>query len=537
MTITIGPPAQIRLEASSFCNLRCPLCPTTTGDVHHQAVGGGFLRFEDFRKLLDDNPGLKRIELSNYGEVFLNPALLRMLELAHQRGIELTANNGVHLNKVRPEVLEGLVKYQFRRLMCSIDGASGETYSIYRIRGRFTNVIDNIRKINTLKQRYCSPFPALTWKFVVFGHNEHELPVAREMARELGMEFYPALNWDDNFSPVRDPEAVRAATGTGAATFDEYEALHGRSYYEPICHQLWDDPQINWDGKLLGCCVNYWGDFGGNAFRDGLTASVNTEQIVYARAMLLGHAPSRGDIPCTNCKYYHGMRKRNQWLERGARKIDPIGQENPPRERATVAVQLSVADLLAAGLAHHQAGRLAEAEAHYQQVLAAIPGHGDALHLLGVIAYQSNRPEMAIELIGQAIEHNGNIASYHTSCGLALQSLRRLGEALDNHDRALALDRDNVEALNNRGLVLQELERFDEALESYDRALAVRPDFAKALNNRGNALRALERLEEAVASYDRALALDPRLVETSYNRGEALRDLEQSQLRDRPPSG
>jgi len=320
MANTIRPPTQIRLETSSFCNLRCPSCPTTTGEVHRQAVGGGFLRFENFRNLLDDNPRLKRIELANKGEIFLNPALLSMLELAHQRGVKLTADAGVNLNKVRPEVLEGLVKYQFLSLVCSIDGASEETYSIYRVRGKFTNVIDNIRKINELKQQYRSPFPELTWKFIVFGHNEHELPVAREMARELGMKFRPALNYDPNYSPVRDLEAVRAATGMGAATRDEYEGLYdGELYDESICHQLWDVPQINWDGKLLGCCINIWGDFGGNAFREGLRESLNTEQIVYARAMLLGRAPPREDIPCTTCHMYLRMRKRGRLLDRSVR--------------------------------------------------------------------------------------------------------------------------------------------------------------------------------------------------------------------------
>jgi len=320
MSTTVGPPVRIRLEASSFCNLRCPLCPTATGEIHRQAVSGGFLNFENFRKLLDDNPGLKSIELSNWGEIFLNPALLGMLELAHQRGVKLTAENGVNLNKVRPEVLEGLVKYQFRRLTCSIDGASEETYSIYRVRGKFANVIANIRKINELKQLYRSPFPELVWKFVVFGHNEHELPVAFEMARELGMHFFPTVNnWDSNYSPVRDREAVRAATGMHATTVDEYYALNDKPYDAYLCHQLWDDPQINWDGKVLGCCVNSWGDFGGNAFRDGLRASVNTEQIMYGRAMLLGRAPPRGDIPCTECHVYKEMHQRGQWLDRGTR--------------------------------------------------------------------------------------------------------------------------------------------------------------------------------------------------------------------------
>ena len=251
---TIKPPVAIRLEASSFCNLRCPLCPTTTGDVHRGAVGGGFLRFEDFRKLLDDNPGLQHIELSNYGEIFLNPALLSVLELAHERGVTLSAVNGVNLNKIRPEVLEGLVKYQFRQLVCSIDGASQETYSIYRVRGKFANVINNIRKINELKQLYSSPFPELSWKFVVFGHNEHEVAVAREMARELGITFFTALNWDPNYSPVRDPEAVRAATNDAIVSRDEFEELHGHSRDLWFCSQLWDTAdQLGRQGARLLC--------------------------------------------------------------------------------------------------------------------------------------------------------------------------------------------------------------------------------------------------------------------------------------------
>jgi Flp pilus assembly protein TadD len=491
-------------------------------------VRGGFLRFEDFRKLLDDNPGLTSIELSNNGEIFLNPALLNMLELAHQRGVALTAENGVNLNKVRPEVLEGLGKYRFRTLVCSIVGASEESYSVYRIRGKFANVIDNVRKINVLKQRYRSRYPALTWKFVVFGHNEHELPVARTMARALGMQFYPELNWDPNFSPVWDTQGVRAATGMGAATYQEHQALHGQDFHQQFCHQLWDHPQINWDGKVLGCCVDVWGDFGGNAFRDGLTASVNTEQIVHARAMLLGRVRAREDIPCTTCSVYRGMCERSHWLERGAGKIDHTDRGNSPRETATAAGQSSVPELLAAGQAHHHAGRLVEAALHYQQVLAVAPGQADALYLLGVVVYQSGRPELAVELISQAIPQDGTKAPYHTVRGLALQSLKRLDEALDNHHWALALEPDNVEALNNRGLVLQELERFNEALDSFDGAIAISPDFAKALNNRGNVLRAFERLEEAIASYDRALALYPDSIEASYNRGEALRDLHHS---------
>src|SRR5580692_4360394 len=120
-TATIRPRA-MQIEASSFCQLRCPACPTTSGAIH-PAVGSGVLRPDDLRDVLDANPDIRQIELSNYGEIFLNPQLLDILRLCNERGIATTANNGVNLNQVRPEVLEGLVRHGLRVLSVSIDGA------------------------------------------------------------------------------------------------------------------------------------------------------------------------------------------------------------------------------------------------------------------------------------------------------------------------------------------------------------------------------------------------------------------------------
>jgi MoaA/NifB/PqqE/SkfB family radical SAM enzyme len=308
-------PAKIRLEASSFCQLRCPSCPTTAKAIH-PAVGSGFLKLGDFQRLLDENPWVKDIELSNYGEIFLNPDLLEIMKYADERDVALRAENGANLNHVREDVLDGLVKYRFRSITCSIDGASSETYERYRVRGNFKNVIENIRRINALKPQYRSAYPKLSWQFVVFGHNEHEIPRAKELAAELGMRFKLKLSWDPDFSPVRNHERVRREAG--AATRAEYRQRRGVDYMQRICDQLWDRPQINWDGKILGCCRNFWGDFGGNAFTDGLFNSINNEKIRYARNMLLGRKPERQDIPCTTCEIYLGMKAGGKWLERPA---------------------------------------------------------------------------------------------------------------------------------------------------------------------------------------------------------------------------
>jgi hypothetical protein len=55
-------------------------------------------------------------------------------------------SNGVNLNHARDEVLEGLVKIRVRAVNCSIDGASWETYGVYRVAGDFDLVIGNIQR-------------------------------------------------------------------------------------------------------------------------------------------------------------------------------------------------------------------------------------------------------------------------------------------------------------------------------------------------------------------------------------------------------
>ncbi len=244
------------------------------------------------------------------------PNFFRILDYAHRQSLAIELWNGVNLNHVRDEVLEGLVKYQVQGMLCSIDGASQETYKHYRVRGDFDKVIANIEKINDYKRLYRSYVPWLSWQFVVFGHNEHEIPRAREMAARLGMQFHTKLTWDNSFSPIRDSDFVRAQTGEKATTRAEFEAQRGEKFARSICNQLWDDPQINWNGNNLGCCRNFWSDFGGNAFRDGLDATLNGEKMAYARRMLRGRAPPRDDIPCATCEMYLAMRESSGFIAR-----------------------------------------------------------------------------------------------------------------------------------------------------------------------------------------------------------------------------
>jgi MoaA/NifB/PqqE/SkfB family radical SAM enzyme len=316
-------PKNIHIEAISACQLNCPSCPTARKEIQ-PVMGNGFLRSESLRQILEENPQLRHIELSNYGEALLNPELLKILELAHERGVAVSIG-GANLNTASDALLEGIVQFQVRWLSCSIDGASSETYPIYRVGGDFSQVIKNIEKINLYKREYGTKYPRLGWQFIVFGHNEHEIEKAREHARNLGMEFHLKLSWDEEFSPIRDKKRVRALLG--AASREEYREVNSRSYLQNTCNMLWDDPQINWDGKVFGCCRNFWGDFGGNALTDELVKSVNNEKMMYARKILQGEVVSRSDIPCATCDIYLTMNDTKLWLQRDpARRFKQLKQ-------------------------------------------------------------------------------------------------------------------------------------------------------------------------------------------------------------------
>lgn len=183
---------------------------------------------------------------------------------------------------------------------------------------------------------------------------------------------------------------------------------------------------------------------------------------------------------------------------------------------------MSVQEELQAALAHHQAGRLAQAEPIYRQILSRAPQHPDALHFLGLLAHQTGKHAAAIDLIGQSLQVNPGHAPCHMHRGLALQSLGRLDEALLSYDRALALDPLLAEAHNNRGFVLLEVGDAEQALPSLERALALRPDFPEALNNQGMALETLGRPVPALEKLDEALRLRPDFAEAHLNRGNAL---------------
>jgi predicted O-linked N-acetylglucosamine transferase (SPINDLY family) len=181
--------------------------------------------------------------------------------------------------------------------------------------------------------------------------------------------------------------------------------------------------------------------------------------------------------------------------------------------------------LMAQAQALHHGGRIAQAEAVYREVLRRSPRHFDALHSLGMLAFQAGHPQAAADLIGQALAVEPRDAGAHGNLGYALHVLGRHADALASLDRALEIRPQMLEALNNRGNTLSALGRHDESIASFDRALASKPDYVEAAYNRGNALHAAGRPADALAAYDAVIAARPDIAQAHNNRARVLQDL------------
>ena len=179
--------------------------------------------------------------------------------------------------------------------------------------------------------------------------------------------------------------------------------------------------------------------------------------------------------------------------------------------------------VLQTALEHHQAGRLPQAEALYQHILQRDATHADALHLLGVLAYQVGKPAIAIDLIGRAIAAYPDNANFYFNLASAQKDHGALDAAIGNYRQAIARHPKFYAAYVNLGSALHEMGELDAAIESYGQAREIQADVPELCNNLGNALQAQGKLNEAEDNFRRALALRPDFAEAHNNLGNALK--------------
>jgi radical SAM protein with 4Fe4S-binding SPASM domain len=272
-----GFPVKLTIDLTANCNLHCPLCPTGQGDKTRKR---GFMKYEDFKKLIDEiGEYLLDVDLFDWGEPLLNKEVFKMISYINRKRIKARISS--NLNYFPNGFEKELVKSRLHHLVVSLDGVTQESYSQYRVGGSLLKVVEAVKRINQEKKWQKSPFPFITWQFIVMKHNEHEIERAKKLVKAWGF----------------DRIVFQRNRGNMGNELFEREKKQSKT-----CNFLWNQSVINWNGSVSPCCFYYDEKYDfGNAFEKSFTEVWNNQKYQEARKLVIHKKSKDKDLICWNC--------------------------------------------------------------------------------------------------------------------------------------------------------------------------------------------------------------------------------------------
>lgn len=237
-------PLSLEIEASYYCNLKCPLCPRVPGA---NEKSNKHMSMELFYRIIQEakSKGLKALMLDHEAESLMNPRLLEMLKIARDAGI-LDLWLHTNANLLKPEISEQLIDFGITKINFSIDAATEETYRVVREGGDFNKCVNNVLAFLEAKNRKNATHVRTRVSFVVSDTNRHE--------RESFFQFWkdvPGLNLI-TFQDAIDFSRFESPDEDSNLTIEELDRVY--SDHPPFfCSQPWESPVVDTDGNVAPC--------------------------------------------------------------------------------------------------------------------------------------------------------------------------------------------------------------------------------------------------------------------------------------------
>jgi tetratricopeptide (TPR) repeat protein len=176
-------------------------------------------------------------------------------------------------------------------------------------------------------------------------------------------------------------------------------------------------------------------------------------------------------------------------------------------------------ELFSHALRVHTEEGIVRAKLLYKALLALLPDHSDALHLLGVVEYQSEQPHVAARNIQRALACDRKIAVYHSNLSLAYLDLGQVQAAFWATVRAIVLDPGHADVVINHGVACREVQIIDRAERFGQRGVWLNPLSSAAQSSFGLTLLVADRHFEAMGYLKIALIMAPADPNTLHTFG------------------
>ncbi|NJC70318.1 radical SAM protein [Planosporangium thailandense] len=205
-------PAELQVEITSACNLRCTMCLVSYKPPVNKLAGA--MTPELFERILDGVPTLRRLTMQGLGEPLLSPYLIDQVRRAKARGLTVGFNsNATLLNRRRADAL---VAAGLDWLHVSLDGAAATTYESIRQGATFDTVVANLAGLVAAKRAAGSDTPWIRVVFVAMRRNVGELPALVRLLASIGVDELRVQNLSHDFSDT-DPSGRYAGIREFAA--------------------------------------------------------------------------------------------------------------------------------------------------------------------------------------------------------------------------------------------------------------------------------------------------------------------------------
>lgn len=186
----------LEIELTTKCTLGCPACPRNNPKEKKEDWDVGHMNTDIAKSLANSTVERSYLFVGCYGDPIYHPDFIDIVKYYIDRNKRLTIHtNGSFKKQSWWDKLASLNWTYNQNFTFSVDGLK-DTNHIYRIRADWESIMRGMKTIGSLPS---DRKPRLEWKMLVFPYNKHQVPEARKLAQEIGI---------DTFTPVKSERDI-----------------------------------------------------------------------------------------------------------------------------------------------------------------------------------------------------------------------------------------------------------------------------------------------------------------------------------------
>lgn len=285
----------LHVELSNRCVLQCPGCPRTWfANQFGRPVPKADLDLDAFARFMDCKSGraITHFHLeSNHGDSIYSPELLFFLNKWRSSKTFHIVTNGARQKLQFWQDLYSIMTPD-DQITFSIDG-NEDTNHLYRVNSDWHSIMSGLKIMISSQAK-------VTWKMIVFRHNQHQIDLIKQLATDLGVDDFRLVKTarfgDDRLRP--DDNMI--------AHDRLYETKKNANSISPRCDNGKGSLYISAEGYTWPCCwissfftlhkTNLWGQRHNWNIRDHNLDQVLTTNQIFSDDVK--NFPERADSVC-----------------------------------------------------------------------------------------------------------------------------------------------------------------------------------------------------------------------------------------------